>query len=337
MNQNNNFTFKTKEINYKLMRCTVGRIIYNKEDELTNKPTIQIDKQKQRKLIKEPMESKEKKEKKLKQQKQRKERCELQLKSNLLYLDMLLLILDSKAQITFEQVKKRNTKDQNKTFRFHCSSIISEGKEIYNDKLHYVIEIDKERNFPTIKVDDEIGCPVVDQSNECYYNSEQTFRIQEHIVIQIINKILKQYGITLSYSISKSASKNLSSLVFTTYYDFNEYGHFILLEKDNNTNSKYQQLTESLLEFISYFIDYETGRSEKLIISDEMKTTYGLEISDEITLMGRQTFITALWSYRNLNVSMKMIFEQPEVFIYPYFSYVLNSNEIEMNHSNQSI
>ena len=72
----------------------------------------------------------------------RKLKSDLQVKSNLLYLDMLLIILDQQSQIIFKQVERRSQTENKPIVNYLSSSIFSNNKEIYNENYHYIIEQD---------------------------------------------------------------------------------------------------------------------------------------------------------------------------------------------------
>lgn len=326
--QYDKYIVEIEEIPHKYMKCIVGRITINKNEE------------KERKVPLPPKETKsidEERERKLENQILRKNKSDLHVKTNLLYLDMLLLIIDSESQIIFTQIERKLIKDEsNSNLHFHCSSIISKGKEIYNSKYNYRIEQDEERNFPTIKIDNETGCPIVDERKDIYYNTERQFRIQQHIVIQIINRLLKEKGISIDYTIRKTASRYLSSLIFKTFLDFDENNHFVPFERTLNNNENesienimYKELIDSLIEFISYFFDNKIGKSRKVIIGDEKIGINKFTISTEETLIGRQIFITALYINRKMKIPIQMIFEQSEIFLFPYLPINETNNEMK--------
>ena len=308
---NNDYTIEITELSFNKMKCCLGRVKDNQVTTIKQKDYSNIDQQTRYRL---------------EQQKIRKCKSNLHIKSNLLYLNMLLLIIDSQSQIEFNRIKSKKVINKKSKIDFHISSIISQNKEVFNDSLHYQIDRNIETNWSTIKFNEETGCPQIDETKRDNFNSDQQCRIIQHILLHTINKILKPQKISLDYTIKKSASKYLSSIILTSFLDFDWNGQLVLFQKSIKKHSSlvsneiYQQLSNSLVDFISYFLDSKTGKTQQIIIGDEKYGTYGLKITDEITFIGRQTFITSLWSHRKWNVSMKMIFEQPEIYIYPYFN-----------------
>ena len=285
------YPYTITPIPQKFMKCIISRKIIQPEQY-----SIDIPQPKQPKD--------EEKERKSKVIKELKDKSDSNVRSNTLYLSMLLLLLDPTSQITFLSVKTRKTTDDIHSKNFKISSIISEGNEIFNDNDHYVIEKDKLQEFLTIKFDDKTGFPVVDETSEDNYNSDQKMRIQQHILIQTINKILNRNGMKIDYKIQKSSSKYVSSITINSYFDFNQEGYLIQIEKmDNNDNVSfpniiYKEICNYFFDFLMYFIDYKTGKTQQLIIGDKLISTKGYKESCQCTLLGRQIIIDSFWNYR---------------------------------------
>lgn len=328
MNYEENYIFEINQIQHKYLNFTIGKMI--------SKNLNQIE-QKQQLPPKQPKINDEERKEKCQNQTQRKHKSELQIKSNLLYLHMLLLIIDSESQIIFKRIERKSSKEDNSIINFHCTSIISEGYEIFNFNKQYLVEQNSNSLHSTIAIDLKTGYPVVDNLNTNKQNSNDQCRIQQHILFHRINKLLEDKELSIDYKIHKKSTKGVSSLEIKTFLDFDEKREFISFErsfKDDLTylpNFKYQQNTNALIDFISYFLDSKNGITQKVVIGDNLKGSYGLEITNELTIIGREIFLIALWNYKNLNISMKTIFEEPEKYIYPYFQIVWDENENKLN------
>ena len=78
----------------------------------------------------------------------------------------------------------------------------------------------------------------------------------------------------------------------------------VQIEKtDNNDNVSvpnivYKEICNYFFDFLMYFVDYETGKTQQLTIGDKLVTTKGYKESYHSTLLGRQIIIDAFWNYK---------------------------------------
>ena len=245
----------------------------------------------------------------------RKIRSDIKQRNTTLYLYFLLLAIDPTTQITLS----RNARDPEnnpslfKTYR--CESIISRGVFIYQRDVHYCLRFDSIHDCNTVDIDEVTNCPKIDISNTLIYSREQINRIQQHILIQIINKQLKENGNEMKYYVTKSKQTSfLSSIQFDEYYDMNEECKLEENKRKNrinskdNQNNKFEELMDSIFDIFSYFIDRSTGITKQIIIGDFDIDTNDYRLNKECCFIGRWKFFQTIHEVRNKNTSIEKIF-----------------------------
>ena len=279
------YPFTVTPIPQKFMKCIISRKIFHPEEYIEN-------------VIKPKLPKDEQLKKKLERGKERKQKSNMNVKSNTLYLSMLLLLWDPTAQITFEPPKCRFRRNNAILMNYRITSIISEGKEIYGENLHYIIEEDEEHGESTIKFDEETGFPLFDKKSKRNYNVDERIRIQQHILIQTINKVLKQYDKRIDYEIMKSSTINVSSIKINSFFDCNEKGEFIQIDKNKMNENIYKNICDYFFNFILYFINNKTSKTLQLVVGDLNNGTNEYNEFYECTTMGRQIVINSLWYFK---------------------------------------
>ena len=297
------YPFTVTPIPQKFMKCTISRKIFHPEEYTEN-------------VIKPKPPKDEQRIKNLEKGKERKQKSSMKVKSNTLYLCMVLLLWDQTAQITFEPSKFKNRINAINSMNYRIISIISKGKEIYQESNYYVIEEDKEHGFSTIKFDDETEIPIVDLNSTGTYYGDEKYRVIQHILIQTINKILKQYDKRIDYEITKSSIKKVSSIKIDSFFDCNENGEYIQIDNNEKNESIYKSICDYFFDFIRCFIDNKTGKTSQLIIGDLNNGTNEYNESYECTTMGRQIVINSLWYFKTYQM-------QPNDYIEMINQYIL--------------
>ena len=235
-------------------------------------------------------------------------RSEFNQRNITLYLYFLLLAIDDTAQITIN----RNARDveQNpslfKTYR--CESIISNKQIVYQRKQHYKTCIDQLHQCNTIEFDETISYPKIDEKNKCSYSSKQANRIQQHILIQIINKYLKQNNEEIQYYVKKTSKTNfLATIQFDEYFDMNDEYYLEKKTKNNRNNQNeedretFKELSETILDILTYCIDKINGVTKQVIIGDLLTSSEDYIIDKDCSKIGRWKFFRLINEVRRKN------------------------------------
>ena len=197
------------------------------------------------------------------------------VKSNVLYLGMLLLILDEKSQITFELNPWRIIQDHLRNKSFICSSIISNEKQVFTERTYYKPVYNTKLKMTTIAINDETGLPEIGQSDVRNYSLEQRLRVQQHILLETINRILTNHDCSIHYVTSKHNTSEAPAINLTNFIDIDETnGQFLLYQKNKDFESNhfgnivYRDLCSALCTFFDYFFYDKPIKTKKLIQMD---------------------------------------------------------------------
>ena len=221
------------------------------------------------------------------------------------YLYWLLLNLNSSTEITLNGNKRVRSRN-NRTKHYSCSSIKVNGTMIYKAETEYVIHEDPERHFPTIKIDHHTQAPVIKSEEKKKYKAGDCYRIQQHILIQTINNILKSYQCEISCYTKRESKTLVSFLFFSKYVDVNDSGQ--LVTKDI-LNEEFERLCETLSSVISFFLDKRSGLTRQLLISnEEAKDSCGLMQTNEKIIISRDRFLQVVWYMRKTGCSLSDVF-----------------------------
>ena len=270
----------------------------------------------------------------------RKQRSDIHQRNTLLYLYFLLLAIDPTAQIILNQ-NARDPEDKQIRFKtFTCHSIISRGQCIFQKGIKYKIVFNEEKQFHTVELDEATDSPVIDESSDKIYNRETKNRIEQHILIQVINKRLKEMNKELKYYIRNSTNtKLIASIQFDEFIDIND--EYLLEEKsrlkENKTRdgdyNKFQQLCNTIFDILVYLIDRTNGFSKQLVIGDIALPTSCFYIHKECTWIGRWKLFQVIQEVRNKQRTIEELFS-PEQFI--QFQMNLEVNEMKQEQESDS-
>ena len=211
------------------------------------------------------------------------------LKETCFYLYYLFLLLDSKSEIILHSGERKISSDDDILKNFICELISVNDQIIFNEKQKYFIVKDEVKKFNTIQFDDETNIPIVNQyKRRGNYSFNESCRIQQHILIQLINKLLIEKNLYLDYYIKKPAPTFVSSIHLKQFVDIDENNNFILIDKKQK---EYETLIESLFQFFTYFIDNVKGITKKIIIGNTSCQPTEIKTTEDCIFIGRDKFI----------------------------------------------
>ena len=241
----------------------------------------------------------------IKHQNESKTRSDNSMKNTCYYLYWLLLNLNSSTEITLNSNKRvRSQNDRSK--HFSCSSIKVNDITIFEPETEYVICEDQERKFQTIKFDDENQSPVKTTSSKKKHSTDENCRIQQHILVKIINNHLKLYNFEIPCFVKRSSRNHVSFLHFTHYFDIDDNGNLVIIEF---LQRQFDQFCEILKSVFSFFLDKQTGLTKQLVISNEAaKDSCGLMQTQENIIISRERFLQIVWYIRKNECSLSDIF-----------------------------
>ena len=244
----------------------------------------------------------------------RKLKCDYRQRNTSLYLYFLLLAIDPTAKV----VLRRNLRDSKKqhTFKtYGCDSIESRNQCIYSKDFRYKLTYDEEHNSNTIDFDEFNECPLIDYESTIVYTREQNHRIQQHILIQVINKRLNEINEELKYYIRGNyKTQFLETIQFDEYFDMNE--QFLLEEKSrltkkqstNGNYEKFEELCETIFKILTYFLDRGKGITKQLVIGYSSKLLNEYKIDNECSFIGRSKFFEVIHEVRNRKRNVEEMF-----------------------------
>ena len=242
----------------------------------------------------------------------RKMRSDFNQRNTLLYLHYLLLVIDPTTQIILKS-NKRDPMHKRSCFKtFGCESIITNEQYIFHEDIKYKIISDEQKGFHTLELDTATGCPIIDESSNIHYRREIKNRIQQHILIQVINKIFQQMNINELEYYTNNNQKTivLESLQFDHFYDINIDNWELTQKSKENDIDEYENLCESIFKVIEYFIDKRNGLTKRLIIGDRCIETNGYYVNNECSYIGRYSFFQCIHEVRNNKISVEEFFTQ---------------------------
>ena len=243
------------------------------------------------------------------------------LKGICLYLYYMLLLVEPTSEITFHTGNKQYSSEQDILKNFICQTITINNQEIFNEQEKYIISNDEVKKIRTVQFDDETNIPVIDKGNvkRYKYTANESCRIQQHILIQVINRLLCEKTLHLDYYVKKQAVCFISSINFNNYIDLDNEKQLIQKEitkkkknlknsesDEKNEKNEFDKLMDSILQFFVYFIDNVNGITKKLIIGNNSCKTNEIIKTEECIRIGRDKFIDII---NELKLSDKTIEE----------------------------
>ena len=217
------------------------------------------------------------------------------------------MLLDSNTEIVLHSNERKISSDDDILKNFICESIIINEQTIFNEKEKYFIITDEVKKFNTIQFDDETNIPIVDEyKRKGNYSFNESCRIQQHILIQLINKLLTEKNLYLDYYIKKPAPIFVSSIHFKQYVDIDENDNFILVNKQE----EYETLIESLFLFFTFFIDNVKGITKKIIIGNTSIQPNEIKTIDDCIFIGRDKFIEFIDHMRKSNKTINELIKK---------------------------
>ena len=273
----------------------------------------------------------------------RKMKSDFHQRNTSIYLYFLLLAIDSKSEITINR-NARDLEENPLQFKtYGCDSIVSQGESVYSKTSKYFISFDDEKKFNTVEFCEDSDVPKIDNHQIIPYTREQNNRIQQHILIQIINRLLKKQNMELKYYTKKVKNTVfLASIQFDEFFDINEKGEFVKCEKSkkkwgknnlkinlpqitqnaenaekigmnekNNENVNcFESLCDSILQIFSFFVDRNGGISKQITIGDLTVETNKFLITKDHCYIGRNKFFEWIRLLRTTQCSIDSLLSE---------------------------
>ena len=114
------------------------------------------------------------------------------------YLYWLLLNLKETTEIVLNRHKRKKAQND-RIDNFTCSMIKVDGKIIFQAKTEYVISESPNHHYPTVMIDDDTQIPMMVKMMERKQSADESCKIQQHILIQIINNMLKPFSLEIPH------------------------------------------------------------------------------------------------------------------------------------------
>ena len=224
-----------------------------------------------------------------------------------------MIAVDPTSQI----ILRRNIRDPDfnrAIFRtYACESILSKGQCMYNPKMFYKITYDEEKELNTVELDEATDCPIIDESPNYKVYQDSLTKIQQHILIQTINKKLRELDKKELeyYTIKNKHTILLEGIQFDHFYDVNDTCELEMKSKTKDgSNSCYKDLCQTIINEIVYFIDRTEGKSKQLIIGDFNIKENSFAIDEEYSRIGGWKFLESIYEIRHNKRKIKDLFPE---------------------------
>ena len=202
---------------------------------------------------------------------ERKRRSDNETKYTCFYMYNLLLNLDPTIKITLNRNVKQGSQVDNCIKNFQCESIDSNNNQIFQHGNNYTILQDDESGMYSLVFDDITDTPKqVEEPSKISLTADQSCRLQQHIMMNKINKLLLYYfNMVITFHIRRQKAGTVSKLTLDSFVDIDENNQFIMKEK-RSLNDDYHEICETINSILSYFIDNRVGITQQLIIGDNI-------------------------------------------------------------------
>ena len=218
------------------------------------------------------------------------------IKYSCYYLYWLMLNLKDTTEIRLKRRKHKKSKT-GRIDHVSCLEIKVDGKTIYEFETDYVMCEAQNRCFPTIKIDEATQTPVIATTTEKRKEvTFESFKIQQHILIQIINNLLRPFFFEIRYDIKRISLNRVTFLHLKQYLDVREDGEFMIKDLPDKG---YQEICEAMKIAISEILDDKTGKKKELVISEEQgKPSGGYKEIRKKVIVSREYFLGRIWDIR---------------------------------------
>ena len=220
----------------------------------------------------------------------RKLRSDNDTKNTCFYLYYLDIFMDETVVITLNKNAKQGSKPLSSLRNYQCSSIVSGNNQLFTENTLYKVIDKDERGIHSLEFDESTDVPTVVNSDEKkIITADQSCRIQQHIILHKINKLLLYYyGCMIDYHVRRQKNNTLSKLTLDTFIDFDENG-LMKLKVKQESKDDYEEICETMNIIFSHFLENRKGITQRLIIGDRL--TFGKKPpTEECVYMSRYTF-----------------------------------------------
>ena len=227
------------------------------------------------------------------------------MKNNCYYLYWLLLNLNPSTKITLNG-NKRLRSQNDRSRHYSCSSIKIGKQVIFEADTEYVICQHHKKGYQTIQMDMKTQTPVKASSSKKKYTASESCKIQQHILLHTINRLLKTKHCKIPCDSKRTSKKLICLLHFTQYFDVDDNGHLVIIDFPNR---EFDKLCETLKSVFSFFLDKQSGLTRKMVISDDSaQDSCGLIQTQEKIIISRQLFLQVVWYIRKNGCSVSDVF-----------------------------
>ena len=248
----------------------------------------------------------------------RKRRSDNLMKLTCFYLYYIFQVLDETVEIILNKNNKQVVVPDEYMKYFPCKQIKSRGKVVFEEGVQYKVHYDQERKINTIQFDETTELPLKASDSKVRQTANESCRIQQHIMVTLINKRLKERGekTELQMYSKRRTEMSLGNILFNQYIDVDSENNLVLINKYQNPKSffrketQFDELVDVLKTFFNWFLNDQKGITSQLIIGDEGMDSF-ITTTEECIHMKRDYFFTIIHKIRYEHLDMNEIVDIP--------------------------
>ena len=187
---------------------------------------------------------------------------------------------------------------------------------MYKMNQRYQLEFDETTQMNTIVFDKTTGIPLETMLDDDKYTPQDNQRVQQHILMKIINeKLKKEYNQEISFATrKKSKNRKLSSLHITKYPVFDENGTFQMKDmKEQNNSDEYDLIWECVAKTLEGYLNKTHGTTNALVIGDSIEEIVKTNEIENYHHLTRSEFLSEISTRLVESIERKNQLEQMKI------------------------